>query len=71
MRASKACLALLISCQVGSPQQGVDGGAGHPGQRSGGENGDVAARLPQAALLQPPRLELALHGLPLAWHAAR
>ena len=48
-----AHVAVLVLGQVGRAQQGVDGGASHPGQRGGGVDGDAAPRVPQAAALAP------------------
>ena len=60
-----AHVAVLVLGQVGRAQEGVDGGAGHPGQRGGGVDGDAAPGLPQAAALAPLLLLPPPLGLPL------
>ena len=57
---------MLVFGEVGRTEQGVDGGARHPGQRGGGVDGDLAPRVAQAAALAPllvlaPPLRLPLH----------
>ncbi len=55
-QACPAHLAVLLLGEVGSAQEGIDGGAGHPGKRGRCVDGDVAPRLAQAAVPPPPLL---------------
>lgn len=51
-----AHVAVLLLGEIGSAEQGVHGGAGHPGQRGCCVDGDAAAGLPQTAAPPPPLL---------------